>query len=207
MIVGLLAALAMPSMITLRDDRATYNDAASIMQLFRTARVRAIARGGAVLVTMTANGNSDWGTFQLFEQDTTNAGGAGGTARTPVVTCKPPTNWVTPVSPNVNLRVDGVSLTATGTGDIEDTAQIRSALSYYQGTSAVATFTSGAVCYTPVGRSYTTYGALTGGVGDFGGKPATLDVVAIDVTRLGGGTKRTVLLPPNGMARLYSHVM
>jgi len=34
---------------------------------------------------------------------------------------------------------------------------------------------------------------------------ATVGVIAIDVTRAAGGTIRSVLLPPNGMARLFSH--
>ena len=46
-IIGILAALAIPSMSTARFDRHAYNDAGSVMMLFRVARTRAVARGDA----------------------------------------------------------------------------------------------------------------------------------------------------------------
>src|SRR5579872_4629941 len=65
MIIGILAALAIPTMSTSKYDRAAYDDAGSIMQLFREARTRAVARGAAQLVTMSSNGLTDRGTFQI----------------------------------------------------------------------------------------------------------------------------------------------
>ena len=74
-IVGLISALAIPTMALGRSDRHAYDDAGAITQLFRAARTRAIARGGAVLVSMSA-GAGDRGTFTMYEAVSANAGGA-----------------------------------------------------------------------------------------------------------------------------------
>src|SRR5580692_12345519 len=50
MIIGVLAALAIPSMSLASYERDTYNDAGAIMQLFREARTRAVGRGAATLI-------------------------------------------------------------------------------------------------------------------------------------------------------------
>lgn len=59
LIIGIVAALAIPSMTIVGSDRHAYDDAGSIMMLFRSARTRAVGRGSAVLVSMTANGTTD----------------------------------------------------------------------------------------------------------------------------------------------------
>src|SRR5260221_3229630 len=69
-IIGVVAALAVPTMAAARIDRHAYDDAGQIMQLFREARTRAVARGGAVLISMTFNGTSDRGTFAMYESVT-----------------------------------------------------------------------------------------------------------------------------------------
>ena len=73
-IIGIIATLAVPSMRIGTFDRHAYQDAGAIMQLFREARLRAVARGGATLVTMTTNGTTDRGTFMLYEADAQNGG-------------------------------------------------------------------------------------------------------------------------------------
>ena len=81
-------------------DRHAYQDAGAIMQLFREARLRAVARGGAMLVSMTASGTTDRGTFQLYEADAQNAGSALATYQTPIPSCKSPTLWNTGAAVN-----------------------------------------------------------------------------------------------------------
>jgi type IV pilus assembly protein PilA len=209
-VIGVLAALAVPTMSGARFDRHTYDDAGAVMQLFRSARTRAIARGGAVLVTMTT-GASDRGTFMMYEAVAANAGAAGttGLARTPVSSCKTPTTWTPLPTINVNggstgtvLVVDGVNLN----GSAEAQAGIKSQLLVYGGpfAAAGATFTSGAVCYTPLGRSYIATGAVVPAM--FDGLLPTISPIEVLVTGAPGATQRSVLIPPNGMARLFSHV-
>ena len=208
-IIGVLATLAVPSMGAARFDRHAYDDAGAVMQIFRSARTRAIARGGAVLVTLST-GASDRGTFMMYEAVTDNAGAAGatGVARTPVSSCKSPTTWSPLPTINANggstgtvLLVDGVNLN----GAPEAQAGIQSQLLVYGGpfNAAGATFNAGAVCYTPLGRSYIATGAVVPGM--FDGLLPTISPIEVLVTGAAGTTQRSVLIPPNGVARIFSH--
>jgi prepilin-type N-terminal cleavage/methylation domain-containing protein len=200
-IVGIVAALAIPSMGVGRWDRHAYEDAGAIMQLFREARTRSIARGGAVLVSMTADGTTDRGTFALWEAVSANAGAGGSANRTPVASCKAPTSWANLATNNPNLLlVDGINLNSK----VEVDADIETAAFAYQDptTGTATAFTSGYVCYTPLGRSY----IVIGGQPVFDGLLPALSPLEFRVTRAGGGNTRSVLVPPNGLARIFSHV-
>jgi type II secretion system protein H len=202
-IVGLVAALAIPSMGVGRWDRHAYDDAGAIMQLFREARNRSIARGGAVLVTMSANGTTDRGTFGVWEAVSANVGATA--TRTPIASCKTPTSWanidatkLTTTNPNV-LLIDGLNLNST----IEADADIETAAYYYQDKTTTTQFTTpGYVCFTPLGRSYMTFT----GPPVFDGLLPALSPLEFRVTRAGGGNVRSVLVPPNGLARVFSHI-
>jgi type II secretory pathway pseudopilin PulG len=198
-IIGITAALAVPTMSVGRFDRYVYDDAGSIMQLLRSARIRAIARGGAVVVAMSTNGVTDRGTFTMYEAVSTNV--LGGVNRTPVASCKAPTVWSFAAgNPNV-LLIDGVNMNGT----IEGIANIQTAAFIYTSpTNSTATaFSSGFVCYTPLGRSYIQIGV---GPPVFNGTLPAVSPLELRVTRANGGNYRSVLVPPNGMARLFSHV-
>jgi prepilin-type N-terminal cleavage/methylation domain-containing protein len=204
-IIGIVAALAIPSMGVGRWDRHAYDDAGAIMQLFREARTRSIARGGAMLVTISATGATDRGTFQLWEAVSPNAGGDGGAAnganRSPVASCKTPTSWANLVATNTNvLLVDGINLNST----IEADADIETTAYWYDPANPTGTpLTSTAyVCFTPLGRSY----VVTSGTPVFDGLLPAVGTFEFRVTRAGGGNIRSVLVPPNGLARIFSHV-
>jgi prepilin-type N-terminal cleavage/methylation domain-containing protein len=205
-IIGIVAALAIPTMAVARFDREAYSDAGSIMMLFREARMRAISRGGAVLVSMTSNGKGDRGTFQLYEAVSPNAGGAG-LARTPLASCKAPTIWTPLASTNTNvLLVEGVNLNNPGSiAGIEGEADIETQMLVYPDptNNTPVTFNLGYVCYTPLGHTYINTGSASTPV--FDGILPAISPLAVRVTRLGGGTVRDVIVPPNGMARLFSH--
>jgi type II secretion system protein H len=201
-IIGIVAALAIPTMIVARADRRAYDDAGAIMQLFRSARAHAIARGGATVVAITANGAADRGTFKTWEAVSPNAAAGGTPNRTPVATCKTPTTWNPLASTNQNvLLVDGVNLNGT----LEANADIETqAFSYPSPSTNTATsFTSGFVCYTPLGRSYLFFGV---GPPVFDGLLPATSPLELRVTRANGGNTRSVLVPPNGLARIFSHV-
>lgn len=219
LIIGIIAALAIPSMSIVGFDRHAYDDAGSVMMLFRSARTRAVARGTAVLIGMTANGASDRGTFMMYEAVAPNINNTG-SAETPISTCKSPTVWLPlPTSANpgahpaaaasnsagytngVNL-VDGVNLNLAG---IETEANIQTSLWAYPSptTSAATQFNTAYLCYTPLGRTYLTYG--TGAVPTFDGVLPTISPLEARVTWAQGGTIRSVVVPPNGMARVLSH--
>jgi prepilin-type N-terminal cleavage/methylation domain-containing protein len=206
LIIGIVAALAIPALSVVGFDRHAYNDAGSIMMLFRSARTRAVARGSAVMVSMNTNGTTDRGTFLMFEAVSPNING--GLARTPVATCKAPTTWLPlpsltnpTANPNVVL-LDGVNLNMAG---IETQADIETAFAEYisPSSSAATLFSTGYVCYTPLGHTYINVGPLATPV--FDGVLSTTTPLEVRVTRAGGGNTRAVLVPPNGMARLFSH--
>lgn len=213
MIIGIIATLAVPSMRIGTFDRHAYQDAGAIMQLFREARLRAVARGGATLITMTANGTSNRGTFMLYEADAQNSGAVGtATYQTPVPSCKTPTLWNTSAtaasgSSNNTVLVDGVNLNSSPEND----ADIETTLNVF-GVNAGTGLSQLVMCFTPLGRSY----LLTPGQAGFSitaplfdSLAPNMNVVEAQVTRgttsgLTGGTTRNVLVIPNGMPRLLS---
>jgi Tfp pilus assembly protein FimT len=207
-IIGIIAAMAVPSMVQARLDRNAYDDAGAIMQLFRNARTRAVGRGGAITIQMTQSTN-DRGTFQSYEAVTQNAGGILA-FQTPVGTCKAPQIWspLPPASnPAANLNVqllDGVNLNGT----IEADANIMATIWSYSGTTATQVNT-GWVCFTPLGHVYMT--SASSAIPVFDGQLPMVGPLEFRVQRFQGsssvafGTTRSVLLPPSGMARIFSH--
>ncbi len=203
-IIGIIAALAVPTMSVARSDRLAYDDAGAVMRLFRSARTRAVARGGAVLISMSANGAADRGTFGVYEAVSPNA--QGGLARTPVSSCKSPTDWtllnIAGLTNNV-LGLDGLNLN----GALEISADIRTQIFVYPSPAASdrVPVTNGlaSICWTPIGRSYIAQGTATKTM--FDGQLPTTSPLEVQVQRANGATFRSVLVPPNGMARLFSH--
>jgi prepilin-type N-terminal cleavage/methylation domain-containing protein len=205
-IIGIIAALAIPGMILTQYDREAYSDAGSIMMLFREARTRSVARGAAQLVTMSATSggsSTDRGTFQLYEAISQNASGAAGW-NTPVASCKSPTNWTTLNDGKNSVLIDGVNLNGSPSS-IESVAAIQVSMSYYLSPTVPAktAFTAGYICFTPLGRSYFPWPQSTPPKFD-GALPSTTPL-EFDVKWTNSGNTRSVLLPPNGMARLFSH--
>ncbi len=201
-IIGIVAILAVPTMAAARVDRNAYDDAGAIMQLLRSARTHAVARGGAVLVSVTSNGTVDRGTFTMYEAVTTNAGTGVGLARTPVSSCKTAT-WAPLNAANLNIvLLDGLNL--NGTMEIQN--DIETELLLYKTTGGItANVPLAYLCFTPLGRTY-----YTTGTPSFGGAMPMLTPLEFRVQRMQGGqpigTIRSVLLPPNGLARVFSHV-
>lgn len=207
MIIGILAVMAVPSMSIASYDRDMYNDAGAIMQVFRRARTRAIARGSAVVVQMIVNGSYPQGGFFTYEAVSSNPNAAAGT-QTPMASCKYPTTW--PISTLTLL--DGFAVNPA-VESVDALAGISAQpYVYTSGVTAGATFTEGYVCYTPLGRSYfaispTVAGAptlATSGAPVFTGL-SSISALEIRVTRTDGPTIRSVLVPNSGTARLFSH--
>jgi type II secretory pathway pseudopilin PulG len=209
-IIGVLAVAAAPSMRLTSYERHAYNDAGSIMQLFRNAHGRAVSYSVPVLVSMSANGATDRGTFATYVANNPITGGS-------VVTCKSPFSWGPPVATNANLtQVDSVNLNAVA-GVAEVDADIETTLSYYDtaATSGPHTgFTSlSYMCFTPLGRSYVAIAPTT--TPWFDAMVPNVFPLEAKVQRLSAGgsagsshsaISRSVLILPNGTARVFSHV-
>jgi type II secretory pathway pseudopilin PulG len=198
-IIGIVSAMAIPSMLSARTDRRAYDDAGGVLQIFREARSRAVARGSAVLVAV--NNATGLVSVQMYEAVSTNATPGGGN-RTPVSTCKTPTTWLPLDATNTGvLHVDGVDLNGT----IELTSNIQSQIGTFNG-AAITNPNLLYLCFTPLGRVFSVADAPP----VFDGLTPMLTPVSVRVQRMNGGTAigtvRDVLLPPNGVARLFSHI-
>lgn len=207
-IIGILAVLAIPSMSLTSFDRNTYNDAGAIMQLFRSARTRAIARGSAVVVQMVTTGNSSRGGFFVYEAVSGSAAPTTSAPQMPVATCKWPTTWPTATMTPIDSFIIDTNPSST---DVL-AGVMAQPYAYTAGNTAGAQFSEGYVCYTPLGHSYVNVlPAISGvpkvptaGTPEFSGL-SSLSALEIRVTRTDGATIRSVLIPNNGMARLFSH--
>jgi len=203
--VMILAAIAIPNFAPARADRAAYDDAGTLAELFRVARTRAIARGTAELVYLWADPtNGQLGRYELWEAVSINLGSAGNN-RTPVASCKSPTTWTLDPTNQTGTSFNSLFLDAVDmNGLIEQQANVRSTITY-----AGALTTQMYLCYTPAGRVY--YSAYNGGVPNFTLQgplttPVEIDVTIYDATQASSyrGTKRSVLVPGSGMARVVS---
>ncbi len=213
-VVSVLAALAIPSMIRARDDRHAYNNSMQVAQILRGARLRAIGRGGAVAVMMTASGAADRGTFRVFEAVTANATTNGSaptsdtTNRTPIASCLTP-SW-DPASPPPTsnaLPLDALDYNLNLDVTLDFQSSIDVAYVDRTGNPAGGSGVSIAwVCFTPAGRTYVSTGSA---IPAFAVGNTFIDV-DVCMRRGGGctsgiGLKRHVLVPPAGVARLYSN--
>jgi type IV fimbrial biogenesis protein FimT len=176
--IGVLAAIALPSFRNQLRDRRVNQAAHQISLLYRQARTRALGRGSSVLVRFLPTGQ---GTVEVHEAvGATGFAGSAGCTLAAAGNCTT-TNWFTAgqdklvdsFDPSISTAYSTVGIALGGVGA-----------------------TQADVCYTPTGRSlvrYTTTGAFA---------PLTA-VPTLTVARSDGlGLTRTVLLLPNGAARL-----
>ncbi|HSY24722.1 MAG TPA: prepilin-type N-terminal cleavage/methylation domain-containing protein [Polyangiaceae bacterium] len=219
-IVGVMAALAIPSMRLATFDRHAYEDAGAVMQLFRDARTRSVARGSAVLVAMSSQGATDRGTFTMYEA-VVGPGGLSSAqlsadsaeAQTPTGGCKIPMVWPValpqPGDLTQNARfIESVNLngTAESDADIETTLQAFLPVSGSSGptSGSLTSVGSAYVCFTPLGHSYIS------GTTSFASANININPITVLVQRLGAGGSatggRSVIILPNGSTRIYSHV-
>jgi len=212
-IIGVLAVLAIPAMSYATVERRAYADSILVAELFREARTRAMGRGAAEMVSMTA-GASDRGTFYLWEAQTLAAPPAGILPLgSPMYTCGWPTSWPPPgtacnttVAGTTAACIDGVNLN----GGIEKVDGIQSAIVGPATTGGTATQTAAAVCFTPLGHTY--YASGAGAPVFIAGSPMIGELqIALTHTYLGDssgattGITRTVVVPNSGASRIISH--
>ncbi len=189
-IIAVLAVLAIPSVLNTLRDRRVQNAALEVGALYRNARMRAMARGGAVLVRFDGTATPQ-GRGQLRGALRGQAGGGD------------PNCEQLPVSSCTNSWVDG------GNNDNKLITQFDPANrsewdSIYLDMEGPPPLNGGVqpqmdICFTPLGRAFVRFNQ----VGPF--TPLT-GVSRVNVTRQnGGGTRlglgRTVLVLPNGHAR------
>jgi len=176
-IITVLAAVAMPGIVRQLRNREARLAADYVAAIYRNARLRAMARGSAVLVRYTAGG-----AYQVHEA-IWGAGNATGNAACnllPTSSCTA-TNWTAGNAGNQVLETFDASLAGTMTVTMD--------------TPATVGVASQDVCFTPLGRAFS---ALAGGIlAPMLGAPRVLVEQASGI-----GLTRQVVIPPNGVARV-----
>ncbi|MEO8874432.1 MAG: prepilin-type N-terminal cleavage/methylation domain-containing protein [Polyangiaceae bacterium] len=200
-IIGILASLALPSMLGMSIDRHVYGDAMALNDLFREARTHAIGRGAAVMVSM----NSATGLYTAYEAVQPNPQ-LGGANSLPLSSCRAPTNWA------LNTAAAGAAQSAqqfaqANLGTTYETGHGIATTIYSASTGALAAQGTAYLCFTPLGRTY----LLEGGnvqAGMFDAVQPMSAALQIQVARTDAngpiGLVRSVLVPPNGVTRLLS---
>jgi len=145
-LVGLTAAIAVPSYSELMADRRVQDDALQVASLLREARARAMARGSAVLVAFT-NGGSSGGVFNVYESVTSMPGIVSAVNRVPLGTCRAPSRWA-PLTA-ANAKIWAIS-TADFTGTRDTVTGLQTVYRDQAGTDLNAVY----LCFTPTGRVY-----------------------------------------------------
>lgn len=191
--VGILATLAIPSIIHQLQSNRTYRAAEEIAISYRQARVRAMGRGSAVLFRFSKTGGGA-GEVEVREALTPLAGAAEEieTCQTPRASCQG-TGWLD--STNDNRKVSSFRVGEGVFSNIE--------LSLLQGSGEGATaITGGEFCFTPLGRLYFRANSTQ----SFTPLPAqAIPIMSILVERTDNVSfPRRVLLPNNGAASVVA---
>lgn len=206
-IIGIFAVLAVPTLGDGRYDQVAYDDAASVQELVRTARTRAMGRGAAVMVTFTTTNTI--GRFRMYEAvDPNPNGGAAADARMPRSTCMNPTADAWKDGDTHNAFIDGIDMN----GGAETDGNIKARIVTFASDGTETTIGDLAICFNPAGRAYIFTGS---GSPTFSPAAPFLGAVAVDVVRLLPGTTtisganqkgiaRRVLIPSSGNTRLVS---
>ncbi len=208
-IISVVAVLAIPSLSGGGYDRRVFTDAATIGEIVREARTRAVGRGAAELLAMTTNASSNAATFILYESVTANPGGGGGT-NVPVSTCNSPTVWPGATGTTTANFVDEYQFSGGQTLEGEGNIVAR-ILDPIGGT--VPDGTTLYLCFTPNGR--VTWQEAASNTGLFAAianttnsAAPTAGAITVQMSRGGftGSTElvRTVWIPPSGATRITS---
>lgn len=178
-IIAVLAVIAIPAISKRLKDRRTSELAQRVSQTYRDARMRAMGRGGAVMVRYTTG--TGGGQFTTLEGV---VGTSGTCAELPSNGCN--RNWNAADSRQMNL------LNVDASGQYES-------MKVTMNDPSNTGVTSMDVCYTPLGRTFVRY--TTGG-----SFVQLTGVPWANVARYDGsaavGLQRQVVILPNGTSRL-----
>ena len=172
-IIAVLATISVPLFVTKMRERRAQQTALQVAGLYREARMRALGRGAAVLVSY------DGTSFSVQEGV---EGATAAVARTGSPDCQ--------ALPTQGCLTNPWNGTASRSIASFDPAQVSSDIS----TKLSDSSTSVDLCFTPLGRTFKRTSATSW-------QPLT-SVVSFDVQRGADGINRRVIVLPNGTARL-----
>jgi type IV fimbrial biogenesis protein FimT len=174
-LIGILSVAASPVFINIMRDRRINRAAMHVADMYRTARTRALGRGMPVLIRWDANAGQQKGSAGVLTivEPRVAALADVGTNCTSV-------NWNDAAVVYQHMRFD------VGNGLHE-----RANLTFVDDTGV--TFPQSDICFSPRGRTFIRRGGI---LAELAGVPT------FDVVNSGTGLRRTVFIPPNGVARL-----
>jgi prepilin-type N-terminal cleavage/methylation domain-containing protein len=186
-IIGVLAAIAVPGMLAGQDERRAFQAAADISAVIREGRSRAMGRGVAVMTTLQTSGAT--GDFVLLD-DPASVVVDGGASVAQVGGCKG-IDWTTGVK-NAEVHIGG---------GIYSQAFVNVDMKV-NGTAVTKAY----LCFAPSGRVYmNTGGSNANAIRTADGMTDPLEII---VTRKNGGSPigltRTVVVAPSGATRIVS---
>jgi len=188
-IIAVMAALGMPALARELRDRRVRQVAEEVATLYRDARLRAVGRGAAVLVTYSK-------AARAFAVREAVRGGPASCARLPSPSCTE-TLWASPATTvGGSQELSSYGLDATGTEVTGLKVQVDAPDASAEDISGLA------VCFTPMGRAFVNYSGDTSALAPMTG----VSLARIYRTVPGGttaiGLERRVVILPNGQARL-----
>jgi prepilin-type N-terminal cleavage/methylation domain-containing protein len=146
-LIAILAMMAVPNMLVAREDRLAFRSADQMARVIHEGRTRAMARGAAQLVAITADGTADRGTALVYESvDATNH---------PVSSCKISGEWagvLTTPPGATTVLVAGNNLNGP-TGSLQVSAGLETAITVDMGAGSSG-YVAVVICFTPGGRVY-----------------------------------------------------
>jgi Tfp pilus assembly protein FimT len=182
-VIGVLAALGIPSIATQLRDRRTNQAAHEVALLYRQARSLAMGRGSAVLVRFDGSANGRIEVRESMDPDPNHC------LTLPATSCSA-ANW-NAASP-LNRLV--ASFDVNDNGPYE-----RVKLAFFQASGASAG-NAVEVCFSPLGRPFRRF-AFAGAFVPMAEVPY-IEVKRVDAANQPEGITRTVLVLPNGTSRL-----
>jgi prepilin-type N-terminal cleavage/methylation domain-containing protein len=212
-IISIVCVLAIPTLSHEGYERRAYRDAANVAELVREARTRAVARGAAELLVMSASPTTNTASFMLYEAV---AGPAG--TMTPASSCGAPTVWPGAGTATANF-IDGFQIAPSVSGNqtIEGSGNINMRIN--DPTTGLAITTAALyLCFTPAGRTwyleagtptppFLPLGSICSSAGNCVGA-VTVDVTIGSFPSGATGQSssssliRTVWIPPSGSTRI-----
>lgn len=182
-LIGVLAALGVPSIATQLRDRRTNQAAHEVALLYRQARSLAMGRGAAVLVRFDGSANGRIEVRESMDPD------PGHCLSLPAASCSA-ANW-NAASP-LNRLVSSFDVNNNG-----PYANVR--MKFLQADGAAAG-NAVEICFSPLGRAFRRF-SFTGAFAPMTEVPY-LEVNRVDAANNPEGITRTVLVLPNGTSRL-----
>lgn len=185
--IGILAAMAMPTFISVQRDRRANEVAQGVAAFYRLAKARATGRGAPQLVRYTASGVGGLPMWTMHEAISTGAVGGGICADSPLQTSCNGVIWQPALTTNGSTKFVAA---------FPDSTSPHVGYEMQDPTQAVIGSTYD-LCFTPAGVTFS-----RSGNGPFATLTGVPRARVFRKSAAQTGVNKWVILPPNGLARV-----